>query len=1142
MTMKNKILIFFAAAFLAAVSTGCSVNEEGIYGSFPYLEIEIDSKNITKVASNEGITVRTNRSLTVTVDAAGASWLAASVEGDQVVLTWKENTLETTREAVVTVSTPNSLVTKEIKVIQDASGELTIQDDLILRSKTEIEKNTYTKTTGNLIIGNVTNVVTKAVSNSVSVDLGNKVYTASSSDISDADMEVVKEQIHMIGGKKIVVVNTNVRTFPIDLMAANGVDELYFDFNDMSALPSAELMESLELKKLSLRGNKISDISALSGCSTIESLDISGNDVYDLSPIAEMETLETVVLDDLPLTQTQLEIFMEKNPDLTVKAEDLRTEDSPLPLFGNMEITVLSETQVQIAVPLLNNVSDLSTVGFYIGNKRELDKMTFNDASLADGVLSMLYDVETLENVIYYVRAYAENAAGGNYSPVGYFGSMTSEEDIYIASPEELQDFYDQTYSHVNGSVFVGKTSTSGSSDIKLDDGRYSMYFRSTDMSDLTKLGQLVYVRDGLYIGNVGLKNLNQIAHIEGMRTLWLRGNKFTTVPDLACAETLTYLDVSLNELSDFAFLDKLPAVDTLYLGSSDKPKTETNDIGVIDGLAKYPGLKFVDLSGLPLHEWQVEELKAAMPETEIVFTSGGRDPFIPTVKANRVTRSGNSVTMNATVSSEGNSDIIEYGFYYGKNKEDLAKAVVGQSIETGATFSHSVEVTDLDMYYWYPYAVNSYGETRCDFSEFTLAYEDLSQSGTANCYLIQTPGKYKFNATVRGNSLESVGASATAEIVWEFKNPDSYESFISSVALKDGYVEFEVVEGAEYGNALIAVKNANGTILWSWHIWLCDFDPETSAYRAGNGILLMDRNLGATMAEVNNEASRGRASGMLYQWGRKDPFNRIVITHIRAYYGSVEDTFAEPTYITQNWTWLDNGNGVRGLWSPSRKTTYDPCPPGWKVPDKEAWDGASVYDYNDYSVRVRHTSDSDPVRYPYAPWYDSNFNYYEGYQETHTWTSFIPDNEYWSPTGVNLYSWGIDAGGRNNSDALAVRCMKDIGLVVTTTKVTPGADKVTLFGNIRSEGTASVTERGFVMCSKNQNPTLEDATFKVAAGAGTGDFSAQIDELQSETDYWVRAYAVGDGVTRYSDVLKVRTTKSGTGGDDFTEDDYVWE
>ena len=189
MTMKNKILIFFATAFLAAVSTGCSVNEEGIYGSFPYLEIETDSKNITKVASNEGITVRTNRSLTVTVDAAGASWLAASVEGDQVVLTWKENTLETTREAVVTVSTPNSLVTKEIKVIQDASGELTIQDDLILRSKTEIEKNTYTKTTGNLIIGNVTNVVTKAVSNSVSVDLGNKVYTASSSDISDADME-----------------------------------------------------------------------------------------------------------------------------------------------------------------------------------------------------------------------------------------------------------------------------------------------------------------------------------------------------------------------------------------------------------------------------------------------------------------------------------------------------------------------------------------------------------------------------------------------------------------------------------------------------------------------------------------------------------------------------------------------------------------------------------------------------------------------------------------------------------------------------------------------------------------------------------------------------------------------------------------
>lgn len=1114
-------------------------------GSFPYLEIDIDSKNITKVASNEGIAVRTNRSLTVTVDAVGASWLAASVEGDQVVLTWKENTLETTREAVVTVSTPNSLVTKEIKVIQDASGELTIQDDLILRSKTEIEKNTYTKTTGNLIIGNVTNVVTKAVSNSVSVDLGNKVYTASSSDISDADMEVVKEQIHMIGGKKIVVVNTNVRTFPIDLMAANGVDELYFDFNDMSALPSAELMESLELKKLSLRGNKISDISALTGCSTIESLDISGNDVYDLAPIAEMEALETVVLDDLPLTQTQLEIFMEQNPDLTVAAEDLRTEDSPLPLFGNMEITVLSETQVQIAVQLLNNVSDLSTVGFYIGQKRELDKMTFNDASLADGVLSMLYDVETLENVIYYVRAYAENAAGGNYSPVGYFGSMTSEEDIYIASPEELQDFYDQTYSHVNGSVFVGKTSTSRSSGVKLDDGKYQMYFRTTDMSDLSKLAQLVYVRDGLYIGNVGLKDLKYIAHIEGMQTLWLRANELMRVPELAAAQTLNYLDVSMNKLSDIAFLDNLPALESLYLGSSDKPEAETNDIGVIDGLSKYTNLKHIDLSGLPLHQWQVEELKAAMPETEIVFTSAGRDPHIPTVKAERVVRTESTVTMKATVISKGKSDIVEYGFYYGKDTESLEKITVEQSsISVGETFFHTVDVQDTDIYYWYPYAVNAQGETRCALNEFTLAYEDLSADMTANSYMIFAPGKYKFNATVKGNSSESIGSPVSAEVIWQFQNPEELcTGLISSVDMNDGYVEFEVEADATYGNALIAVKDDSGTILWSWHIWICDFDLTQTMQKYNNGeYILMDRNLGASLSIFNTSQEKNLAAGTLYQWGRKDPMTVATITHTRAAFMNPDESHAEPTAFVADYWWTNEWD--YSYWSPDMKTMYDPCPPGWRVANPEPYHniGRSSEYITDlgYSIYAGYY-------YPFGYYYDSNFNYFNSNYESYIWTSYhnqysgnCPTVFYYYYYNDSNFSWNVNDGSRYNTDAYAVRCMKEEGFSVSTDAVKAYAESAILTGSVTITDDVFVTERGFVWSGSNGLPTFNEDN-KVECGSGDGSFSVEISELTPGVDYFVRAYAIADGIVRYGGTIQFRTANSGR-GDDFTEDDYVWE
>ncbi len=61
--------------------------------------------------------------------------------------------------------------------------------------------------------------------------------------------------------------------------------------------------------------------------------------------------------------------------------------------------------------------------------------------------------------------------------------------------------------------------------------------------------------------------------------------------------------------------------------------------------------------------------------------------------------------------------------------------------------------------------------------------------------------------------------------------------------------------------------KDASGTILWSWHIWLTD-KPEDQVYKNNAGTM-MDRNLGATSATPGDV----KALGLLYQWGRKDPF-----------------------------------------------------------------------------------------------------------------------------------------------------------------------------------------------------------------------------------------------------------------------------
>ena len=1140
MKMKRNIFIWAAAAVLAAVATGCSVNEveENIFGSFPYLELEAESMNVQKTASTGAIGFDSNRKVSLGVQSPNGTWLTARVEGDQIVMDWEQNELETSREATITVSTPNSLVVKKLEVTQDPSGELTLRGNLLLRNKKEIEENTYTKTTGDLLVGDI--VYTRADYQS---DFNGRGLSSLPTDITDSDIAKLTEQIHLIEGRGLAVVNTQISTFPTDIIKANGVKTVCLDYNGLPGLPSAEVMASMNLGILSLKGNNISDISALAGNNSIAELDLSGNDIYDLTPLTTMSALGRVVLNDLPLTATQMEIFREKNKNFDIVCEESRPEESPLPVFGEIKVTEIADSQVQIKVDVVRNAGNVTKAGFYIGKKRLLSEMTYHDATYSAGTLTLVYKPESLHNMIYHVRAYAVNDKGEGYSESSYFGSLTSEQDILIKKTSDLQKLFDDNYSHVNASVLIGNfSSSSASSAIRLNDGKYDYYFHTTNQfSDLTYLKSLVFIRDGLYIGNVGMKDVSAISHIKGIQTLWLRGNSLTSVSDLACSETLTYLDVSMNKLSDFSFLAKFPNLKRLYLGSSDKPEKETNDIGLLNGLENYKNLEFIDLSGLPLHQWQVDDLKAKMPETEIVYNAGGKDPWIPTIATKRVTRKGETVTLNGYVTSKGKSDIIEHGFYYGKDINNLEKVVVGDAVETGASFSATLNIQDLDTYYYYAYAKNASGQSRASsFYEFSLAYMDLSQGGTANCYIVQTPGQYKFDASVRGNSVESVGVPASAEVIWQFTDPENANAnLINGVNLNGKYLEFVVVDDATYGNALIAVKDASGTILWSWHIWICDFDPEITAHIYKSGNVVMDRNLGATLVESNTLEQRNRATGTLYQWGRKDPMTPGTITSQRYPFSNPEESYAEPTafvWCETYWTYQWD----KYYWSSDQKTMYDPCPPGWTVADHNTWDNIQVYERSSYSADFKYDNSGNSAVYPIGFTYDAYFNFTNGVGYSSIWTSEF-DKGADVPYSLDYQlNYQYINTGHWATDAFAVRCKKDVGFTVTTGDFQVMAEYAIFTGNVKYNDATPVTECGFVWSSTTSEPTLSNAT-SVASGAGDGDYTATITGLKPQTTYYVRAYATGGNVTKYSRMVEIITNKSGS-GDDFTEDDYEWE
>lgn len=220
--------------------------------------------------------------------------------------------------------------------------------------------------------------------------------------------------------------------------------------------------------------------------------------------------------------------------------------------------------------------------------------------------------------------------------------------------------------------------------------------------------------------------------------------------------------------------------------------------------------------------------------------------------------------------------------------------------------------------------------------------YTDLSADGTANCYLIQAAGNYKFKA-VQGSTDWSVGNVKKSEVLWESFGTDvmpNVGDLIKEVGYKNGYVYFSTPKTFKNGNASIAARNSKDVILWSWHIW-CSEEGWNDQVYANNAGTMMDRNLGATSATPGDIG----AFGLLYQGGRKDPFMGTCAksgTTLAASTGSWNVAssnnkmdFAEENPMTFATGWYGGsvpGNGWHT--SESEKGLYDPCPVGYRVPD----------------------------------------------------------------------------------------------------------------------------------------------------------------------------------------------------------------
>jgi hypothetical protein len=190
----------------------------------------------------------------------------------------------------------------------------------------------------------------------------------------------------------------------------------------------------------------------------------------------------------------------------------------------------------------------------------------------------------------------------------------------------------------------------------------------------------------------------------------------------------------------------------------------------------------------------------------------------------------------------------------------------------------------------------------------------------------------------------------------------------------------------------------------------------------------MMDRNLGATVAmpELADYSNTWKpAAGMIYQWGRKDPMMYENVIIYGSCFDSVQESVTRPTEFAAGGNyWVSPMNEY--LWQPGSKTMYDPCPAGWRVAPKSAWENivhdTSYYPYGSY-IKV---NEGQYIWCGHGPYMHSSGSYFENSGTGYTWTS---DYYHGSIHGYTIYygdGWWEFSNSMNATDAYPVRCMKE--------------------------------------------------------------------------------------------------------------------
>lgn len=290
---------------------------------------------------------------------------------------------------------------------------------------------------------------------------------------------------------------------------------------------------------------------------------------------------------------------------------------------------------------------------------------------------------------------------------------------------------------------------------------------------------------------------------------------------------------------------------------------------------------------------------------------------------------------------------------------------------------------------------------------------------------------------------------ASSAAIVWQDRQEDGKNPVIQNVSLTGSaastydasnvrYIQFTVSPSdIRQTNAVIAVKNST-TTMWSWHIWVTNdpailsgpisvtnhtgdsygffpssslgwIEPKFYEDREDVTIKLVQKSSCETITVTVKQTKPDKlaSSGVVYQWGRKDPFPTESLTSVTSansqttlataiqnpnkFYAPTSKNWCSTNY-TNLWagkyTGYSSTSGTSTASNLTSKTIYDPSPVGYKVP--------SIFAYSGFSTTGNDPTDIAQYNIPTGTEFDMGWNFNTG-----TVGTIFFDASGWSTSGT---------------------------------------------------------------------------------------------------------------------------------------------